>query len=282
MKAHFFDLDTLISADNKVWIVSKTNPNIPILKINKSDFNLIRKGIYKNQNNKIVFSGDVFWLPEDLMNKIKIRCKSTKTDISTLSFSMQEFMNSDLVENIEYKINIENLVHVKNKTDDIYIICSKNTKRNYEYFISKLEEKMKEIGLQVKKYYFISETFYNRDEIEISHRKIRLLLQHIIGLKTDFDKFTDQQLEEYDEIEFYEDEISTIEMLKDCLKTLDFILSKSEPEIKDKIKEKLKSNNKNIVANLVTPNRINKFIKTKIEVKFPNLIRTFESFKSRF
>ena len=30
MKAHFFDLDTILRIDNKVWIIDKKNPNNPI------------------------------------------------------------------------------------------------------------------------------------------------------------------------------------------------------------------------------------------------------------
>ena len=45
MKAHFFDLDTILTTDNKVWLVDKTIPNIPIMKISQSDFNLIKNEI---------------------------------------------------------------------------------------------------------------------------------------------------------------------------------------------------------------------------------------------
>jgi hypothetical protein len=41
MKSHFFDIDVILSTNSQVWIVDKTIPNIPIMKISKSDFNLI-------------------------------------------------------------------------------------------------------------------------------------------------------------------------------------------------------------------------------------------------
>ena len=49
----FFDLDVLIDMNQQCWIVEKTRPNIPIMKISKSDFNLIKSGIYSKQGNKI-------------------------------------------------------------------------------------------------------------------------------------------------------------------------------------------------------------------------------------
>ena len=69
-----------------------------------------------------------------------------------------------------------------------------------------------------KNLYFISETFYNKVSDDISHKKVRLLLQHIVGLKTEGDKFTDKKLEQYDEIYYYDGidffNLSPIEGLK--------------------------------------------------------------------
>ena len=53
MRSYFFDIDTILTVYNKVWIVDKSNPNMPLLRINQSDFNLIKSGVYKNQGNKI-------------------------------------------------------------------------------------------------------------------------------------------------------------------------------------------------------------------------------------
>ena len=61
MRAYFFDIDSILTVYNKVWIVDKSNPNIPLLRINQSDFNLIKSGVYKNQGNKINFAGNFYW-----------------------------------------------------------------------------------------------------------------------------------------------------------------------------------------------------------------------------
>jgi len=278
MRAYFFDIDTILTVDNKVWIVDKSNPNIPLLRINQSDFNLIKSGVYKNQGNKINFAGHFYWIPTDLMNKIKIKCKNNKSDISKLSFSMQEFMNKELIENINYDINIENIMHVKNTDDHIYLICSKNTKRNYESIIKKIEDKLKDNGLVIKNYYFISETFYNRNEDNISHKKVRLLLQHLIGLKTDDNKFASEEIEEYDEVFFYDDEIGSINLAKKSNDVLQILLSNTESDIKTRIKEKIKSKEHILYVNLVTHNKVNKFIMNKVIIGWSNLIKAFESF----
>lgn len=277
MKAHFFDIETILVMDSKVWIVDKTNPKVPIIKISRADFNLIKSGIYKSQNNSIYFGGSTYWVPEKLMNTLKIKCKNLKVDVTNLIFSMQEYMNPDVIESLDYDINIENLSHLKNTTDDIYFICSKNTKNNYEKIIKKIEEKLEKIGLLVKKYYFISDTFYNRDLDEVAHKKVRLLLQHLIGIKTDGDRFTEEELQKYEEVAFYEDDENTIGLAVDCNKLLQLIIDNSESSIKSKVKDLLKSETI-LYVNYVSPNKVKRFTTTKVKIEYSNVIKTFERF----
>lgn len=277
--ARFFDIDVILNTNSMVWIVDKLAPNIPILKISQSEFNLIKKGIYKGQENSMKFGGSDYWISSDFMDKIKIKSKNHQANFSNLIFSMQEFMNKGLIENLEYTLNLDNILHLKNTDDDIYFICSRNNKKNYELMISKIEDKLKENGLKIKKYYFISETFYNRNSDDISYKKVRLLLQHLVGLKTEGDKFTDEELEKYTELYFYDDEEYAIKLAIDSNKILTFLLSNTDPNIKDRIKIELKEEERLLFVNYVTSNRVNRFITTKVKIEFSNLIKAFESFK---
>lgn len=278
MKAHFFDIDTILVANSKVWVVDKRNPNVPIMKISQSDFNLIKSGIYKSQNSRIDFGGKSYYITSDMMDTLKIKCKNQKSDISNLGFSMQEFMNRELIENIDYKINVNNIQHIKNTDDHIYIICSSNTKKNYEYMIKKMEDGLKENGLKIENYYFISETFYNRDEDKITHDKVRLLLQHLVGLKTDGNKFTNEEISKYSEVYYYDDDISSINLAINSNSIMQVLISNSDQDIKSKIKEILKSEDNIINVNLVTPNKFNRFKSTKVNIEWSNLIKAFERF----
>jgi hypothetical protein len=76
LRGIFIDLNVLLEMDNQAWVVDKKNANTPIVKISKSDFNLIKSGIFKNQGNKVDFNGRTYYLPTELMNKIKIKTKS--------------------------------------------------------------------------------------------------------------------------------------------------------------------------------------------------------------
>jgi hypothetical protein len=279
MKAHFFDIDVILSTNSQVWIIDKTIPNIPIMKISKSDFNLIKRGIYKSQGNSINFGGHTYWLTTEMMETLKIKAKNHRSDISNLAFSMQEFMNKELIENLEYTINIENILHLKNTDDHIYVICSRNNKTNYELMISKIEDKLEENGLAIKKFYYISETFYNRNTDDISHKKVRLLLQHLIGLKTEGDKFTDEELESYNELFYYDDEESAISLANNANDLLTVLLSNTDKSTKDIIKDSLKSESRVLIVNYLTGNKVNRYITTKVDIQFSNLIKTFESFK---
>ena len=123
MNAHIFDISTLIQISGKVLIVSKKNPNTPILKIDQSDFNLIKKGVWKKTGTTLRISDTDYYITNDLFESIKIKCKKMNLNITDLSFSMQEFMNPDIIKDLDIKIIKEHLVYLKNSPDDIYIIC---------------------------------------------------------------------------------------------------------------------------------------------------------------
>jgi hypothetical protein len=280
--AHFFDIDTLIKVDSQVWIVSKMKPSIPIIKITQSEFNLIKKGIYRKHNSPLTMSGENYWLPQNLLDELKIKAKNYKVDITDLVFSMQEFMNSSVIENLDYKILTNHFQHLKNKTDDIYVICSKNNKKNYEVIISKLESELEKMGLIIKNYYYLSETFYNRDSDYISHKKIRLLLQHLIGYKTDDDKFIDDQITKYDRIYFYDDEPNVITLSLGINDILHFLMKKTDNNISSIIRDLIKEYDHVLVVNRITNNRINPIDSKEVIIEWSNIIKTFEKFNLKF
>lgn len=281
VKAHFFDLDTIISINNQAWIVDKKNPNVPLMKISKSDFNLIKSGIYRKQNNKVEFNGKVFWLPTDLVNRIKVKAKNYKTEFSNLVISLQEFMNPDVTKHLEFDLNLDIFESLKNKVEDIYIICSKQSKRNYESMIHKLEEQLKKQGILVKNFYYISENFYNQNDDDIKFKKLRLLIQHLMGYRTEGNKFIDKQITRYSQIEYYDNNYDTLNYAQDINSLLEIIVSNTENGLRDVIVEDLRDFKPSLIVNKVNENKFNKVESKKVILNLSKIIKTFESFKLR-
>ena len=278
MNAHFFDIDVLIKVDNKVWIIDKHQPNIPIMKISTSDFNLIRNGVYKNQGNKIEYNGSIYWLPDSISNKLKVKLKINHSSFTNIGISMQEFLNKEIVDNIDFKILIENIIHLKNKPDDIYVVCSKQNKSNYENVISKLEEKLKEEGILIKRFYYISETFYNQNEDDIRFKKLRLLVQHLVGYRTEGNKFGQEEITRYNTITYYDNQYDTIKMVNDINTVLKSLLHKTEDGLRSVIREDISEYHPVLIVNQITDNEINKSISKKVNLEYVSLIKTFEGF----
>lgn len=282
VKAHFFDIDTLIHVEGQAWIVDREYPSIPILKISMSEFNLIEKGIYRKQNNKIEFNGKIFWLPTKLMNQIKVKTKNSKANFGNLAISLQEFYNSSIIEEIKIKTNLEVISKLKNSTDDIIIICSKQTKRNYASVIEKLEEELKDIGLQIKTYYYITENLYRMDKDETAFKKMRLVLQHSLGYKTDGVKFIDKSLKRYDKIEFYDNEFDTLKLAEKINGVLDVILANTDDGLKRVIKEDIKDFKPQLIVNKINDNYVNKIESKKVILTLTSIVKTFEKFNQSF
>lgn len=280
MIAHFFDIDTLITVNSKVWIVDKLKPNMPLAKITKSEFNLLKKGVYKKDNISFEISGQKYWLSQDLLNKIKIQSKNKNTNISNLAFSMIEFMSKDLIENNDFSIHIENIQHLKNKQEDIYIICSKNTKANYEFLIKKLDDKLASIGLKTKSYYYISETFYNKDKEDIINKKLKVLIQHLIGLKTENGNLTEEEITKYNVVNLYDTDLNTIKMFSTINDILKSMVTDSDKTLQEQIKDIIKNEEPKAIVHQVTFNKMNRFISTEVELIWLNIIKSFESFNT--
>lgn len=278
MNAHFIDLDIILKLESKPWIVNKSSPNVPILKIETSDFNLFKSGIYKSHGNRLSFNGKTFWLSNEFMNTLKVKAKKHKVDISNLGISLQEFLNPSVAEHLDFNLELSLFNNIINTNDDIYIICSKNKKEYFKKQIENLEQKLKEKGLLIKKYYFISETFFNKNDDNLAYIKSRLILQHLLGLKTDGDILTSEKIEDYNKITFYDDNPKSISVAKDLNKLLESLLLKSQNDVKLLIKEKLKNDDNFLTIKEYTHNNANRFNEFQVQLEYTNIVRSFENF----
>lgn len=279
MNAHFFDIETVLTSDAKVWIVDKSRPSVCLMRIEQSEFNLSKKGIYRSQGNRISFQGVDYYLPDVVMDDLKIRCKNMKANVSNLAFSMREFLDPETISTRDHRLEMDFISHLRNTQDDVYFICSRNTKKAYAGIINKIEEKLESFGIKVKKYYFISETFYERDEDQTSFDKVRLLLQHLVGLKTEGRKFLSESVERYDQISFYDEDSKTCRLALEVSEMLSVLAQNSAVEAKEDIKSLLVESTPTLFVNMVTANRLAKFSSKRVDLKYGTLIKSFESYR---
>lgn len=279
VKSIFLDIDTIVRIDNQAWVVDKSQPNIPIYKLSKSEFNLIKSGIYRSQNNKISFNGKVYWLPTNLMNILKIKAKSTKSNFSNLAISLQEFLNKDIIGHLNMDIDTNFLNKFKNVTDDIYVICSKETKDSYQLVINNIQNELIKIGLKFKNVYYINDNLYNQNEDEVKFKKMRLLIQHLIGYKTEGKKFIDEEITRYDQVSFYDNVYDTLNISDQINGLFEIILSNTEHGLRDVIKEDVIEYKPILYVNKVNENKYNQIEEKKVIINISNAIMKFESFK---
>ena len=274
----FIDLNVLLEMDSHAWVVDKTNANTPIVKISQSDFNLIKSGIFKKQGNKVDFNGKVYYLPESLMNKIKIKTKSYNINFSNLGISLQEFMNKSLIEKKDFKINEDLIKELKNEIHYIYIIFSNQTKRAYETIIEKVKDEFHKNGLKIKTFYPISENFMNQNEDDIKFKKMRLLLQHLVGYKTEGQKFKDEEITRYDQIFYYDNYNETLKITKEMNNLLEFLLSRSDDGLRSVIKENVSDFRPTLWVHKENENKMNKRTSDKVILNISKIVKTFENF----
>lgn len=278
--AHFFDLNCLIKLNQQAWVVNKDNPNLPLYKISPSEFRLIKSGIYAKKGNKIDFNGTTYYLPDELWNRLKIISSKNNINFSNFVISLQEFLNKDLINEFDYELNLNSILNLKNKMDDVYIICSKKTRVLYEKIISKIDQELKENGIIIKNFYYLNENFLNQRSDEIQYKKIRLLLQHIVGYKTDGDKFTDDEITKYDVVNFYDRNIQIKDISPTVRYILNVLISKTDKGLGDVIKDDLSETTPLLYVNRIEDNELNPISTTKIDFSLSYLIKKFEAFKN--
>jgi hypothetical protein len=278
LRGIFIDLNVLLQMENHAWVVDKKNANVPIIKISQSDLNLIQSGIFKKQGNKVDFNGRTYYLPESLMNKIKIKTKSFNINFADLGISMQEFMNKSIIEKKDFEINKDLILELKNEVDDIYVICSNQTKKSYETIIEKIKEEFEKNGLKIKTFYPISENFMNKSDDDIKFKKMRLLLQHMVGYKTDGQKFKDEEITRYDQIYYYDNYLETLKITKEINNLLEFLLSRSDDGLRSVIKENVSDFRPTLWVHKENENKVNKRTSDKVILNISKIVKTFENF----
>jgi uncharacterized protein YfaA (DUF2138 family) len=111
---------------------------------------------------------------------------------------------------------------------------------------------------------------------------MRLLLQHLVGYKTDGNKFIDEEITRYDQVYYYDNNYDTLKISDDINGLLDIILSNTDKGVKDVIKEDVIDYRPTLFINKINDNHLNKMQTKKVILSLSGLIKTFESFRKLF
>jgi len=277
-RAHFFDINCLLKSNQKAWVVDKSNPNIPLAKISPSDLKLMRSGIYAKKGNKIKFNNETYYLSDEWMNKFKLLALKNSIDFPNIVITLQEFYNTEIADNLDFEIDLTPLLKFKNEILDIYIVSSQQTMNVLGKLIDEMKEDLRENGIVVKQFYFLNENFLNQNSSENKFKQMRLLLQHLVGFKSDGDKFTDVDVEKYDTISYYDTSKSTFDIEKDIIYLLKIMIRNTDKGLSDVIREDLGDDVPQLEINKLQDNEFNPMSTIRMKIIVPKIIKAFESF----
>ena len=265
---HFFDLDnTLWYLNSKVWIIDKRKPNIPIIKLSKHEMFLIQNGLYKNDNLCVDYNNNKYYISNNLFNKIQKRRNIT---IDNLGISFIETFDEERLNETPITYLINNIRHLQDREDvDIAILTGRNNREHYQKLLNDLRKHLNDINLNIFKIYFVGDRFKDRHSSFISLKKTEILLEHLIGMKIEDEKFTPFKQDQYNVVHFYDDEQENIYYANDIQMVFDRLLKNTNDELFKLSIESVNNNELNLYTHLVTSNSLNRFKTSHIILEEP-------------
>lgn len=284
----FFDLDnTLWYIKSDIWVIDKNKPSIPILKISPIEFVLIKSGIYVKDDIMLEYNGEQFFISKDMMDRILRKNKTIR--LRNLGISYAEYFDDDILNKKDVIFLLDNIKHLINNDIEIGILTARSDRKKHANLLNRLRVKLIEYGLEISKIYFVSEAIkLSGSNNNVSYNKNKVLLEHLIGLTIEDDKFIPIKKEYYDNVYFYDDDKSNFLNLNRMQEYFDFLIRNSDDDCVEFIKNRL---NKNLTLFncLITNNEENPFhtsiinlntpIKYPIKVDNNKLTVKFENFK---
>lgn len=264
---HFFDLDdTLWSIDGKSWIIQKDKPNSPLIKLNKLQLTEILNGVYKKQDNSIEYNGKMYWISDNMLEIINRKNKNL--ELKDIGLSFIEYTNPDYYKKIHFFI--ENIRHLIGKENiDIGILSARHDVDNDNIVLKSLKNELENIGLEIHKFYYVSDFFENRNTNKVNCDKTKILLEHLTGYHIEDNYFLPIKQNFYQKVHFYDDELQNINMSNNIQSYLDEYLRHTDDEIFNKIKNRIIEKKPILYTHLITNNKLNRFKTTKILIRQP-------------
>lgn len=266
-KCHIFNIDNLlIHFEQKVWVVEKSNPNKCLFKIDKSDFDLIKSGIYRSQNLSIKFGGDKYFVDYKFLEELNVKVKK-EVNTEELTFSFREFTNPDSIDNLKVSYDMTPLEHIKNTNDSIFLITTRTIESRYKKYHNILKERISEEGLIANQIYYLNQSYFAQNKDENIKKITNVIISNLLNKNIINNELADSIDREFSEIHYYDNNYVILNKLDKQLNR--FIGQLYTGEI-----------NKKVYLNKVTSNKLNPIIFNEIEL-LNKYVKTFESFKRK-
>jgi hypothetical protein len=259
---HFFDLDsTLIDVESYVWIIDKEKPNIPLGKIGNIEFSLIQNNIYKKDNLLVDYNDEKFFISKELFNKIN---KKKKLPIERIGFSFREWKDRKYINSNKITFLAKNVKHLVGKNVKVSFLTARSNRKKHGTLLNGLRLILKRFGLSIYKIYFVGDKFEVYHKEYLSHRKSVILLEHLIGLKIEDNKFISFKQDKFDKVHFYDDAKINIDSSNDIQILFTEIYTNSDDKIKEEVL-KILEDKPTLYTNFISTNEVNPF-ETKVVV----------------
>ena len=108
---------------------------------------------------------------------------------------------------------------------------------------------------------------------------MRLLIQHLVGYKSDGNKFIDKSITKYSKLYYYDNNYDTLKFTDDINNLLEIMVVNTDNGLKDVIKEDIIEYKPLLIVNKVNDNELNRMDTKKVILNFSKILM-FESFIS--
>ena len=266
----FFDLDnTLWYIHSDIWIIEKEKPNIPLFKINPIEFSLIKNGIYVKDNFPIEYNDETYYISKDIYEKLKMKIKNIK--LNKLGISYVEFFDENVLSKKSVQLLLNNIKHLVGKNIEIGVLTARTDRKKHAVLLNKLRKNLLEYGLTIDKIYFVSDSV-RLVSGKITYNKNKILLEHMMGLTIEDNKFIPIKKDAYSKVYFYDDIVQNIRSANSIQEYFDDIIKRCDDDVIEYVNERIKSM-PTLITNLVSNNELNPFetkiIKLRPSIKYP-------------
>lgn len=279
----FFDLDnTLWYVKSNAWVILKDKPSKPLMKIGNLEFTLIKNGVYIQDGNIIEFNNDRYYVSNDFVERLQRYKKNVR--LSDVGISYAEYFDEDILNKKEVVFLLDNIKHLIGTDIELGILTARSDRKMHSGLLNKLRVKLEEYGFEISKIYFVEDRLrFIGSSDKVAYDKNKILLEHLIGLEIDDNRFVPMKKDAYNRVYFYDDVKQNFLTVNSMQEYFQQLMLNSDDEVVEYIKNRLKSETLLLMNNLITNNEVNPFETKIIKLREPHKYPiSVESFTSKF